>query len=69
MQAYLKETISLVKEFYDNYDYPGLVYGIGQKDGKEEVEEILDTETIGSHYISKQCTKQEQHKKDFLDYL
>lgn len=64
-------SINRVKEFYDNYDYPGVVFGIGQKDGEEVVEEILDTETPGSHHISKQYTEQEkdQHKKDFLDYL
>ncbi|WP_128837435.1 hypothetical protein [Streptococcus sp. DD11] len=64
-------SINRVKEFYDNYDYPGLVFGIGQKDGEEVVEEILDTKTLGSHHISKQYTnqEQEQHKKDFLDYL
>ena len=64
-------SINRVKEFYDNYDYPGVVFGIGQKDGKEVVEEILDTKTLGSRHISKQYTEQEQeqHKKDFLDYL
>lgn len=64
-------SINRVKEFYDNYDYPGLVFGIGQKDGEEVVEGILDKETTGSNHISKQYTEQEQkqHKKDFLDYL
>lgn len=64
-------SVNRVDEFYDNYDQPGIIFGIGRQSGEEVVEDIIETETIGSRHISSQYTEEQQegHKEDFYDYL
>ncbi|AXQ79395.1 hypothetical protein DDV21_010060 [Streptococcus chenjunshii] len=64
-------SINRVNEFYDNYDYSGIIFGWGKKSGEDVVEDIIEDETIGSNHISSPYSddEKEKHKKDFYDYL